>query len=95
MNWLSVFAIYFVVWWVTLFAMLPIGVRAHDSTDHAVRATRGSAPDHPRMGLKVVLTTIVAAILVGLFYFVTGTLGLSVDDIPRIVPEYSRPGGVE
>ena len=93
MNWLSFLAIYFVVWWVTLFAMLPIGVCAHDSSDPTVVATRGSAPDHPRMGLKVVLTTVVAAVLVALFYFLTGTLGLSVDDIPRIVPEFSRPSG--
>ena len=92
MNWLSVFAIYFVVWWVTLFAMLPIGVRAHDSADPVIGATRGSAPDHPRMGLKVALTTVVAAVIVALFYLVTGYFGFSVDDLPRIVPEFSRQG---
>ena len=91
MSWLSVFAIYFVVWWVTLFAMLPIGVRAHDSADPIVEATRGSAPAEPRLGMKVALTSVVAAVLVALFYFVTGYLGLSVDDLPRIVPEFSRP----
>ena len=90
MNWLSLFAIYFVVWWVTLFAILPVGVRAHDSADPAVGSTRGSAPDDPRMGSKVLVTTIVATILVALFYFVTGYLELTVDDIPRIVPEFSR-----
>lgn len=90
MSFISIFAIFFVVWWVTLFAILPIGVTTNESVDPLTRGTEGSAPDTPRMGLKVVLTTVIASVIVGLFYFVTVTLGLGVDDLPRIVPEFSR-----
>ena len=89
MSWLSIAAIYFVVWWVTLFAVLPIGVTTDGAADDATRGTRGSAPDAPRMGFKVLLTSVIAAIVVGAFYLVTGVFGWSVDDLPRIVPEFS------
>ena len=93
MSFLSLFAIYFVVWWVILFAVLPVGVTAHDSSDPTLGATRGSAPDRPRMGYKVLLTTGIAAIVVAAFWLVTDVAGFTVDDIPRIVPEFSRPTG--
>lgn len=93
MNWLSMFAIYFIVWWVTLFAILPIGVTTHDMSEGAVGGTRGSAPSDPRMGYKVLVTTIISAIITALFFFLTSVLGFTVDDIPRIVPEFSRASG--
>ena len=93
MNLLSLFAIYFIVWWVTLFAVLPIGVTTHDLSQTTLRGTRGSAPDRPRMGFKVLLTTVIAAVVTGLFWLLTGVLGFTVDDIPRIVPEFSRGTG--
>ena len=86
---LTLFAIFFIVWWVTLFAVLPIGVTTN-ATDDAQPGTAGSAPDRPRMGFKVVLTTLISIVLVGLFYLLTVVFGWSVDDIPRIVPEFSR-----
>lgn len=89
---LSLFAIYFVVWWVTLFAVLPIGVTTDEVREPSVSGTQGSAPDAPRMGFKVLLTSVIAAVIVGLFYLVTGFFGFSVDDLPRIVPEFSREG---
>ena len=92
MSFISLFAIYFIVWWVTLFAILPIGVTTAETNDGGRYGTRGSAPEAPRMGLKVLLTTIVAAILVAGFYVLTVTFGWSVDDLPRIVPEFSRDG---
>ena len=89
MSWLTFFAIFFIVWWVTLFAVLPIGVTPHANDDVAA-GTAGSAPERPRMGFKMLLTTVISLALVGLFYVVTVTFGWSVDDIPRIVPEFSR-----
>ena len=85
---LTLFAIFFIVWWVTLFAVLPIGVTTHG--DDGPAGTAGSAPDRPRMGLKVLLTTAISVAIVALFYLLTVTFGWSVDDIPRIVPEFSR-----
>ena len=92
MSIVALVAIYFVVWWVTLFAVLPIGVTTDGSADDTPAGTRGSAPDAPRMGFKVLLTSLISAVIVFLFWLVTGVFGWSVDDIPRIVPEFSRQG---
>ena len=88
MSFLTLFAIFFIVWWVTLFAVLPIGV-THDAED-APAGTAGSAPDRPRMGFKMLLTTVISILIVALFYVVTHVFGWDVDDLPRIVPEFSR-----
>ena len=93
MNVLSILAIYFIVWWVVLFAILPIGVKTHDLSEGAVGGTRGSAPERPRMGFKVLVTTAIAAVVTAVFWLLTGVLGFTVDDIPRIVPEFSRDAG--
>ena len=92
MSLLSIFAIYFIVWWVTLFAVLPIGVTTTGDPNLDEHGTRGSAPDAPRMGLKVLITTVIAAIIVAAFYVVVAVFGWSVDDIPRIVPDFFREG---
>jgi predicted secreted protein len=60
-------AVYFTLWWVVLFAMLPIGVRNADETpdDRPAGADKG-APVKPMMAKKVVATTLVAAALFAL-----------------------------
>jgi predicted secreted protein len=66
-------AAYFTIWWVTLFAVLPFGVRSAveaDSTDSPKGADPG-APAVPHLGKKALWTTGVAAILfVGLDAYV-------------------------
>jgi predicted secreted protein len=53
-------AVYVVLWWVVLFAVLPWGVRPAE--DLPPGADRG-APERPRLLLKAAVTTLVAAIL--------------------------------
>ena len=53
-------AVYLVLWWTVLFAVLPWGVRVPD------RVTPGhaeSAPERPRLLLKAAVTSVVAAVL--------------------------------
>lgn len=89
MAWISAFAIYFIIWWVTLFTVLPIGVRNQvEDGAEPVPGTESGAPVQARMAMKVALTTAIASVVFALFWFVTITLGFSVDDIPRIVPEF-------
>ena len=56
-------AIYFIVWWVCLFAVLPIGVRNQSDTGEMVRGTSAGAPVKPRLGFVAALTTIVATVV--------------------------------
>ncbi|MDB5641184.1 MAG: uncharacterized protein JWN07_501 [Hyphomicrobiales bacterium] len=63
-------AIYFTIWWIVLFAILPWGVRSQHETGDVVAGTDPGAPVAPRLLIKAVATTIVAAILfAGLWVF--------------------------
>jgi predicted secreted protein len=65
-------AIYVVVWWITIFAILPIGVRSqHEAGDVAPGSDPG-APVAPRLALKAAITTAVAALIVALIYLLHG-----------------------
>jgi predicted secreted protein len=89
MGWLSAVAIFFIIWWVTLFAVLPIGVRSQAEAGHVEPGTEAGAPVAPRIGFKLLLTTAIAIAVFAVFYFLTVIMGWSVDDLPRIVPDYS------
>ena len=62
MSWVTGIAVYVVLWWIVLFAVLPWGVQPAE--DLPPGADRG-APAQPRMGLKVLVTTLIAAALWG------------------------------
>lgn len=56
-------AIYFVIWWITLFAVLPFGLRTQDEEGDIVPGTPESAPFKPRLLRTFLINTIVAAIV--------------------------------
>jgi predicted secreted protein len=56
-------AIYFVVWWTTLFAVLPLGVRTQEEDGNVVPGTPESAPTHPRMLRVILINTAVASVV--------------------------------
>lgn len=69
MTWPLALAIYFTVWWVVLFAVLPFGVRNH--AEAGVDLPQGAdpgAPVAPRMALKLAATTVVAAFVFAAIY---------------------------
>ena len=51
-------AIYFLIWWIMLFAVLPWGVRAQG--EEAAPGTDPGAPTVPRLGAKLIWTTVTA-----------------------------------
>jgi predicted secreted protein len=77
MTWGSLIAIYFVVWWTILFAVLPFGLRTQEEEGEVVLGTVPSAPARPRLVRIAVATSIVAAVLVGLFWVAVERFGLS------------------
>ena len=56
-------AIYFIIWWTVLFAVLPIGVRTQAEDGAVVPGTPESAPAAPRLLRVVVLTTVISALV--------------------------------
>lgn len=61
MNWFTGCVLYILIWWISLFAVLPIGTHAVERPD-TVSGWRG-APARPRMWLKIGITTLVACVL--------------------------------
>jgi predicted secreted protein len=88
MNWISFTALFFVLWWLVLFAILPFGVKTQQDDGDVTLGTVPSAPRGPHMLRAVLWTTLVTAIIMGAFYGVTRGLELGIDDIPRIIPEF-------
>jgi predicted secreted protein len=58
-------AVYLVLWWTVLFAVLPIGVRTQGEDGSVVPGTPESAPTAPRLIRVVVLTTLISGALFG------------------------------
>jgi len=56
-------AIYLVIWWTVLFAVLPIGVRTQGEDGVVVPGTPESAPAAPRLLRVVILTTVISALV--------------------------------
>ena len=66
----TVIAIYFIIWWVVLFAVLPFGTRPVARPDEHT-GWRG-APEQPRLLRKAIATSIVAAIVwLGAYLLIT------------------------
>ncbi len=85
---LSAFAVYFVIWWITLFAILPIGMRTQAEAEEVVPGSVESAPARFRGGKVVLLTTVVSAAIYGSWYLVTAYFGVGLDSLPNFLPKF-------
>jgi predicted secreted protein len=61
-------AVYIVLWWTVLFAVLPIGVRTQGEDGSVVPGTPASAPTAPRLVRVALLTTLISALIFGSFW---------------------------
>ncbi len=62
MNWFTGTVLYVMIWWTALFAVLPFGTRPVTDHHEVPGGWRG-APERPRLLLKVVATTLLAAVI--------------------------------
>ena len=69
MNTTTIIAIYFLIWWITLFAVLPWGVRSQDETGEFTPGTDPGAPVKHRLLYKILWTTLIASTIFGILYF--------------------------
>jgi predicted secreted protein len=64
---ITVVAIYFIVWWLCLFLVLPFRVRNQvDAGEHVPGSERGAPAGIFRFWPKLLATTILAAVITGL-----------------------------
>jgi predicted secreted protein len=81
---ITLIAIYFVVWWLVLFAVLPFGVRTQDEEADTVLGTPASAPHRPMLVRKALATSVIAAVLVGGIWVAHVRFGVSIDSIAQL-----------
>lgn len=82
-------AIYAIMWWLTLFVVLPFGISTHEEEGTVDLGTAPSAPAQPLMLRKLVITTLVSAAIFGVFYWTVTESGMTLDDIP-FLPKYGE-----
>lgn len=59
-------AIYFVLWWIVLFAVLPWGIRSQEESGAVVPGTDPGAPTLPMLRRKLVWTTVASGVIFAL-----------------------------
>ncbi len=76
-------ALYAICWWIVLFAILPLKLGAPPTPpggDPFAEAV--GAPSAPRLKLKFILTTLVAAVIVGALYAAVTYDLIRLEDLP-------------
>jgi predicted secreted protein len=87
-NFISIFAEYFICWWITLFMVLPIGLRTQADENEVTMGTVKSAPAHFRFWRVFLLTTGVSAVLYAGWFVVTAVYGVNALTISSWFPHF-------
>lgn len=81
MSLVSALAIYFIIWWICLFVVLPFGVKGQHEGGGVTLGTEHGAPREPLLLRKAIATTILATIIFAGVYFYFGVLGMTLEDL--------------
>lgn len=81
------FGIYWVVWWITLFAVLPFGVKSQQEEQNIVPGTAESAPHHSLIWKKLLATTLISGVVFAFIYWVLVLSPITLDNIP-LLPKF-------
>jgi len=92
MDLIEASAIYFVAWWISLFLVLPFGVRSQVEAGEVVPGTDPGAPVRPRLLRILIANTLVASVIFACIYLVMEKQLIRLDDIP-FLPGRDWPTG--
>jgi predicted secreted protein len=81
----TAFAIYFVLWWVTLFLTLPFGVRSQHEEGGGAPGTDPGAPIASRMGPKLIWTTLISAVIFAIAMLAYNAGYLSIERLSKLM----------
>jgi predicted secreted protein len=85
MSTTTAIAIYFLIWWVTLFAVLPWGVRSQEEQGEFAAGTDPGAPVAARLLWKLVWTTLVASVVFGILALIYEKQWITLDQIAGLL----------
>ena len=78
----TAFAIYFIIWWVVLFTVLPFGVRSQAEEGTITPGSASGAPSRPQLGIKVGVTTVIAGAVFAVVYWLIVYRPIQLEDVP-------------
>jgi predicted secreted protein len=81
----TAFAIYFVIWWTTLFLTLPFGVRSQHEEGGGAPGTDPGAPVATLMGKKLFWNTVLSAIIFAIAMFAYYQGWLSIERLSKLM----------
>lgn len=71
------FAIYFVIWWTVLFAVLPFGARSQVETGEVVPGSEPGAPAKPNFPRIVIATSLISLVFLFFVWWLNENYGIS------------------
>ena len=75
-------AIYGIIWFLTLFMVLPFGVVSHHEDGRVVPGSEAGAPARPMIYQKLAITTLLSAVFYALVYLLLTSGMLAQLDLP-------------
>ena len=81
----TAFAIYFVIWWITLFLTLPFGIRSQHEDGGGAAGTDPGAPVVSRMGPRLLWTTVLSAAIFALAMLAYNAGYLSIERLSKLM----------
>lgn len=79
-------AIYFIMWWLTLFMVLPFGLRTQAEQGDVIPGTPESAPSRPRLGRIFLVNTAIASVFFAIFWLGVTQGWLDPETFPLALP---------
>jgi predicted secreted protein len=77
-------AIFFIIWWVVLFAVLPWGIRSQVESGEVVPGSDPGAPALPKLWSKVIWMTVLAVIVFAVFQVIYRCRLVGLDDLATL-----------
>jgi predicted secreted protein len=84
MSFATGIAIYFLIWWVVLFAILPWGIRSQVESGDVVEGSDPGAPAIPHLIAKLIWTTGVATVVFAIAAALYDNRLVTFDDLGRL-----------
>lgn len=81
-------AIYFIIWWVVLFIVLPFGHRSQADNNDVTLGTVESAPANFSFGRMFFRTTFASAIVFSGYFLATVYGGYTLNDVTALFPDF-------
>ena len=79
-------AVYFIIWWIALFVVLPFGYRSQEEAGEVVLGTPEGAPHRFSLGRVLAINTLVSSLI-----FAAVWLAIWSDVIPSTLFDFAAP----